>query len=153
MRKSRAILLAVALIAVSVCGNLFWIDHIWRNYDTKAQWPTTQGVVNSFSEYLDFEYDEIRFSSEFAYEIGGLRYTADQFWIVGRFSAANTPRYNTGEIVTVYYNPEKPDTSVINPWGQSWTFNVVGFGLKLGGLVAVIYAIIIVWSNRHNPWL
>jgi hypothetical protein len=152
MRRSRAILLALVLIAVSVCGNLFWLNHIRKNYDTKAQWPITRGVVISFSESRDFEYDEIWFSSEFAYEIGGLRYTAGQFWIVGLLSSANARRYIPGEVVTVYYNPEKPETSVINPWGQSRTFNVVGYILKLGGLVAVIYAIVILWTNRHKHW-
>jgi hypothetical protein len=152
MSKSRALLLAIILIVMSVGGNILWIDHIKNDVGSKARWPTTKGTVLNFNESRDFDDDEIWFSAEFIYEIGGLQYSEKQNWIVGLFEVSHSRRYTPGESVTVYYDPEKPEIAVINLSGQSEGSTTVSWFLLLGGLIAVIYAIYNLWSNRHKPW-
>jgi hypothetical protein len=80
----------------------------------------------------------------YAYEAGGRKLTGSRLSIgadLGNVEVAEKlAKYKTGTLVTVYYDPRKPENAVIE---RDLPAGVFGFGVKLvAGLIALLFAVV-----------
>jgi hypothetical protein len=145
MRKRWALVLAIFLIAFSIIGNIMCYRYFQEETKLKYQWPTTQGAVLSYSELWspdkDF-YDNRTVYIEYTYELNGRKYSASQMWLYEK----EVPKYLQGQKVTVYYDPLKPERSVIQPWALSTSMYTVRSWFFYGSFFAVIIGLVIIVS-------
>ncbi len=100
------------LVIVSIIFHLIKMDRICRT------WPQVTGIVTKASSrgWWD-EKQQLRHYLAYAYEAGGQRYENTRFHIK-QDSIQQYKRLITGlkkgDTLTVWYNPEKPEESVIN---------------------------------------
>ncbi len=104
---------------------------IWRRGLGSLAWPQTTGVVltSSFTEaiYAGEAYVPATFTVRYEYEVGGIKYSSKR---IAYGFTREIKKYRIGLKVPVYYNPDKPKTSVLEP-GRSNK----GMILTIGGLI------------------
>ena len=122
-----------SLLAVAAC--IFFAVVGWKQYkesQSAKTWPSVNGVISSSrvdshtrtrSNDNSLSRTETRYEvkASYAYEVKGVHYSghriainSDSSTYSSRSSAENTlAQYPAGKPVTVYYNPEQPDKSVL----------------------------------------
>ena len=106
---------AVFLLLAGGCAQ--GIFHWLRKSHAMARWPTVPGRISSSWAVLDGE--RIRYD----YEVNGRHYVGRRVsWRVGRGTSTAdataqelAERYPPGADVTVYYDPHRPATAVLEP--------------------------------------
>jgi hypothetical protein len=148
MRKKWALILAISLIALSItCSILFYrydkqVGHLLTN------WPTTQGSVLFYEKEWWPSTDQTWIYVEYTYELNGKQYFAKQEWMWN----ASANEYSQGQTLEVYFNPEKPEMSAIEPIQKSPNWVVATLWVYLGSGIVTLCAIAIFWLNRGQPW-
>lgn len=152
MRKSWALVLCVGLIALAIGGYILFISYMRGNQNSRAQWPTTEGTVLSFSSKRDVEENHKWFSIKFSYQVGEKQYSSKQEGIADIYTASRIHNYFIGETVTVYYYPNNPSTAVVEPGLHSTGAHIVFEFIFYGGIAAIVGGVVIFWLNRKNDW-
>jgi len=111
-----------------------------------ANWPYVQGKVISSEMEVRKETDDdgtsVTYSAEvmFEYEVAGVLYSANRVSF-GQYSSGAPglarkilSRYPAGKVVNVYYKPDAPEVSVLEPGVTFSTYLVL-----IGGLVFVFF--------------
>jgi hypothetical protein len=160
-------ILGIFMVGVFIAIIIGWAYSSDRyESENKSNWPITQGKVINIEAKQDIDDDtpiSKMFSSEdwfvtasFVYEVEGVQYSGSQNWYESKTEAEKgILTYSPGSIINVYYNPDSPGTSVIEPtkvaftWADYiWALLLVGF-LFLGGGISVIFAALDRFKNRN----
>ncbi|MBI9050111.1 MAG: DUF3592 domain-containing protein [Anaerolineaceae bacterium] len=123
----------------------------FRSSKASRDWPTIEGQVTQAMVDMSIDRDEDGSSSRkyaplviYTYAILGREYTSDQVafgskWrYTSRAKAESKLRYQSGEQVIVYYNPENPTQTVLEPGavGGAWGTLLIGIVfIIVGGFV------------------
>lgn len=138
-------------------GLTYWGWNILQNARASALWPTADGVVtrsevtrstdpdngDSYSPEVTYTYTVNNVSQtdktiKFGENSYSSRRKADE--VVGN--------YPVGKNVTVYYDPEKPERSVLEPGVSGGSYIVIGIGIFFILITMVVSAISFFTRNR-----
>jgi hypothetical protein len=155
-------LIGVLIMPIFFIAGIFLAKYggsVLDNAKASAEWPTVQGTVMHSDVVRErgtgdnrgkyhYEADVM-----FEFELDGQTYSSNNVSF-GEYASSQAShareivrRYPEGSRVTVYYNPEDPDTAVLEP-GVSWSsyillgmgilFCAIGFFGFFGCLVAIL---------------
>jgi uncharacterized protein DUF3592 len=123
---------ALLLLAAGSAQGVF---HWWRRARMMARWPTVKGKIASSWSMLDgepFKYD---------YAVEGRNYVGHRiYWSAGGASTADATvqeiaeKYPPGAGVTVFYDPKRPATAVLEPRSMQNAAISLAFTLAFGFL-------------------
>lgn len=126
----------------------------YRTGKASAAWPTVEGKVLvatvDMSVSTDSDGDTSRtYTPRVVYEylVGGQQYSSDQVTIGATWNypsqarAAAKLKYEAGQRVSVYYNPEKPSQAVLEPGSTrgAWGTLLIGIVFFAGGIAVTIF--------------
>ena len=159
--------LGVFMVGVSVVIMIGWVYSPDRyESENRSNWPITQGKVINIEAKQDIDDDapiSTMFSTKnwfvivsFVYEIEGVQYSGFQNWYESKAEAEKGKlKYSPGSVINVYYNPDSPGTSVIEPkkvafmWvDYIWVLLLTGF-LFLGSGMGTILVALNRFKNRN----
>lgn len=128
----------ISLIFLAVGGGLlFYGVRLWQNARVSTNWPTVQGQVVSSSVRVDTDDEGTSYFADvlFTYVVNDHRYESDRVTF-GQFGNGNrsraqgiVDRYPVGGVVPVYYQPEKPETAVLEPGVTAGPYFILGMGV------------------------
>ncbi|RMG98831.1 MAG: DUF3592 domain-containing protein [Chloroflexi bacterium] len=113
----------VASITLTIVG-----VNVLRNARVSEGWPTTTGEVVASSVRASSDSDGTTYYADvsYSYVVDDHRYVSDTVSF-GEYGSSDrshaeevVARYPVGKRVTVYYNPELPETAVLEP-GVTWS--------------------------------
>jgi hypothetical protein len=132
---------------------LAWTMRSWRRATASKEWPTADGVVLRSSIRLEHSTDsDDRPTTSFAphvlyqYVVASRVYKAERI-AFGPFSGTrdwaerDLARYRVGERVNVHYDPNDPETAVLEPGGTSVYALLLAVGLLfvfVGGIFVLV---------------
>ncbi len=120
-----------------------------HNARLSKSWPSSLGQVIS-SEVVEHYGDEsVSYSAEieFEYTVSGKYYRGDRISYGGTSHSEPKPaeedarRYPAGSDVLVYYKPDSPDESLLEPGlsGKTWVLAIIGLVFSTVGILTAIF--------------
>jgi hypothetical protein len=123
-----------------------------RTSRASGDWPSVEGQVTIATIDRKTEHDEdettIKYSPRvvYTYSVSGQAYTSDQVIVGGRHWHTSRARaeaklaYQSGQRVTVYYNPSRPDQAVLEAGATrgAWGTLAIGAVFTIVGIAIVI---------------
>lgn len=138
-------------------GLTYWGWTILQNARASASWPTADGNITSseVTRSTDAEGGD-SYSPEvtYAYNVNDTNITnntikfGENSYSSRRKADEITANYPAGKIVTVYYDPEKHDRSVLEPGVSAGSYIVLGIGIFFILITLVILPVSIFLRNR-----
>jgi hypothetical protein len=124
----------------------------FRTSKASRDWPSVEGQVTMATVEMKTDSDEDGTTTKYSprvvytYAIVGQQYTSDQvvpgarLWHTSRTRAEAKLAYQTGQQVTVYYNPNKPDQAVLEAGATrgAWGMLAIGIVITIAGIAFVI---------------
>jgi len=107
-----------------------------------AQWPTVEGIVKQ-SEPVS-EHDELLPHIVYQYGVGDQKYNSTVKFPpdtnpLPEFARSYVEKFPVGATVEVYYNPQQPEESTLEPHLQGdWMILAMGLLMAVGGVVALL---------------
>jgi hypothetical protein len=150
-----SVILSVIFLIVGV-GLSIWGWNTLRNAQKSESWPTVNGEITGSYVRTDNDDDGTTYHAEVAYQyvVNDTRYNADtvsfgQYGSSDRSHAGDVvARYAEGDRVTVFYNPEAPETAVLEP-GVTWSsYMLLAFGLCFS-IVPLFIGLGMLFSRRR----
>jgi hypothetical protein len=134
-------------------GISFWGWNILQNAKASSSWPTAQGnVISSDVSYSSNADGGESYSPEviYQYTVNDQHYEShtikfgENSYSSRRKAEGIASSYPVGKEVTVYYDPQNPERSVLEPGVSGGSYIVLGIGVLFGliGLVAVPLVVI-----------
>ena len=135
-------LIILILVTLGGIGISIWGWQILRNSQKMRNWPHVEGVIEKSepsSEHDDllphivycFEVDDQALRSNFEFPSGTQP--------LPEFSQAYLKKYPTGAKVQVFYNPQQPSHSTLEPGAQGdWLIMALGILMTFGGAIALL---------------
>jgi hypothetical protein len=129
---------SLGIFLVIGAGLSFWGWNILQNARASASWPTAEGVVISSEVSLSTDADgSDSYSPEVTYRYPALDSNYENNTIkFGENSYGNRRKaqgiaaeYPVGKSVTVYFDPDSPARSVLEPGVSAGSYLVLGIGL------------------------
>ncbi len=126
---------------------------LWRGWQSRT-WPSTSGVIVTSDVVVVLYGRNYRpvMEATYEYEVQQIKYQSDHIQFTSysdpETAARLASKYPKGKCVTVYYCPDKPELSVLEP-GPFWIeliLLVIGLGLLIMGL-AIAIAFLAVWAK------
>jgi hypothetical protein len=153
-----AILLGGIFLALGI-GISFWGWNILQNAKASASWPTTQGnVTSSDVSYSSNAEGGESYSPEVIY-----RYTAnnqqyenhtikfgENSYSSSRKAENIASGYPVGKEVTVYYDPEDPARSVLEPGVSGGSYILLGIGVLFALIGLITMPLIVIFRQRRS---
>jgi len=147
--KQSSIFVSFIFALVFVVGGWLFYKHVSQTIIDEANaskdWPTVQGMV-SFSDIRSSISDGDEMYSvdvEYNYTVQAENYSGNRITAVTSSASSlsavenDLSKYPEGEIVRVYYNPEAPGISMLEPGAGFFTY-VITYGPLLFCLVGLI---------------
>ncbi len=136
-------------------GLALWGLNVLEQSRVSENWPSTNGEVVTSEVREERDEDGTTYYGDvtFQYVINDRRYTADtvsfgQYGGSRKHAAEIVSRYRPGARVPVYYDPEAPQTAVLEP-GVTWSsYLLLVMGLMFAGLPIVIGLVAFVSAVR-----
>ena len=138
------------LICLLIAAVVAWLAHVTRaEARASRQWPTTQGVITRCDvtvRELDSG-NEHKLEVAYTYTVDGATHDGDRVGPGGSptFSTEELARpaaqkYATGTTVTVWYDPQDPATSLLDPNEEGPYAARAGIAIVVGalGLLAIL---------------
>jgi len=144
------------ILGAGIIGAGYFVAHLAMNAYHMGQaseaWPTVQGSVIHSNVATRHNSKGTMYSADvqFAYRFGGKEYKSNKIDASpgsGVSSSSDSSeahetvnRYQTGQAVTVHYNPSKPWVGVLEPGVSTMTwamFGMGGFLMFIGGWIAL----------------
>jgi hypothetical protein len=124
----------------------------FRTSKASRDWPSVEGQVTIATVEMKTESDEDGTTTKYSprvvytYAIAGQQYTSDQvvpgarLWHTSQARAKAKLAYQTGQQVTVYYNPNKPAQAVLEAGATrgAWGMLVIGIVFTILGAVILV---------------
>ena len=137
MKKKQSVLGTLIFAVVFFFGGLMAYQHLTKPIAEEAaaskEWPTVEGVVtfSELSKSRDNDGNDMYSANiRYAYSVEGKEYsdgsicTVDGSTSVKSSVKKTVKKYAEGTKVTVYYDPEFPNTAVLEP-GTSFLFGIL----------------------------
>ena len=132
-------------LAISVSFAIYgWT--ILQNSQMSNRWPSVQGQIVSSHVRINSDEDGVSYFPEirFKYVVDDHLYTSDTVNF-GQYGNSNESRvqkivnqYERGKEVLVYYDPDQPLTSVLEPGVIGSGFFVFGLGLCFSSIMGIV---------------
>lgn len=136
------ILLAVTLGGIGIS---IWGWRIRQRSQQVVQWPIVEGRIDEST--LGAEQNDLLPHILYSYVVGDQSYRKVFEFPTGthplpEFTQAYLEKYPVGTIVSVYYNPDQPQDSTLEPATQGdWMILALGILMTVGGLGALATAL------------
>jgi hypothetical protein len=111
-------LLKNALMALA--GLALFIFGLTSLGSNSQSWPSVQGQVTTVIRETD-DNGNYTYQTSYSYQVGGVEYEG---------SFTNSTEHQSGEAITIYYDPADPSTDILSPGEREWQV----WGGMLGGL-------------------
>jgi hypothetical protein len=125
----------------------------FRTSKASRDWPSVEGQVTIATVEMKTESDDDGTTTKYSprvvytYAISGQQHTSDQvvpgarLWHASRARAEAKLAYQTGQQVTVYYNPNKPDHAVLEAGATrgAWGMLAIGIVFTVAGIAIAIF--------------
>ncbi len=148
MSDVAAYIWGVGLTAFGLCMTIFVIV-VWRRGLRSLEWPQTTGVVRE-SRIMDmalFEPIPPTPVVRYEYEVGGIKYSSRTVAFgLTRAPSEYIKKYRVGFNVPVYYNPDKPKVSVLEP-GRA---NVIVYLTIFGLILSIAGIALMLWGAMRD---
>ena len=147
--KQSSIFISFVFALVFIVGGWLFYKHISQTIIDEASaskdWPTVQGMVSSSDIRSSISDGDEMYSIDllYAYTVQGENYTGDRVSTVSTSTSSlsdvdeDLSKYPEGGLVTVYYNPEAPSISMLEPGADFFTY-IITYGPLLFCLVGLI---------------
>jgi len=139
--------LAIMGVFLLIGGGLTaWGWTILQNARASATWPTAEGVITASEVTRSSSEDGVSYRPEVAYDYQAgdqfhtsytIKFGENSYSSRGRAEAI-AATYPVGQQVTVYYDPEQPSRSVLEPGVSGGSYIVLGVGLFFIVLTLII---------------
>jgi hypothetical protein len=138
-------------------GLSFWGWTILQNARASAAWPTAEGTITSseVTRSTDAEgADSYSPEVTYTYSVNNAGYSNDTIkfgensYSSRRKAQEIVDNYPAGKNVTVYYDPERPDRSVLEPGVSAGSYIVLGIGVFFILITLVTIPISFFFRNR-----
>ncbi|MBN1976502.1 MAG: DUF3592 domain-containing protein [Anaerolineae bacterium] len=127
----------------------------FRTSKASRDWPSVEGQVKVAAVERKVESDEDGTTTSYSprvvytYAISGQQYMSDQVivgarrWHSSQARAEAKLAYQTGQQVTVYYNPNKPDQAVLEAGATrgAWGMLAIGIVFTIAGVAIAIFIV------------
>jgi len=148
------LLFSLVFLIVAI-GALWWGATTARNASVSKNWPAVPGTITVSQVAISTDDDGTTYYADvqYKYVVNDRWYTADtvNFGEYGSGSRSRVDkivaRYPPGSQAAVYYNPDDPDTAVLEP-GVSWG-SYFGFLMSLAFLVIPAVMLFSFIRKRH----
>jgi hypothetical protein len=131
-------LLAMGIFLVIGAGLAYWGWNILQDARASSSWPTAEGLVtnsevshSSDAEGGDTYSPEVTYTytvRDSLYENNTIKF-GENAYDSRRTADRIAASYPSGKTVTVYYDPENPDRSVLEPGVSAGSYIVLGIGV------------------------
>jgi len=152
MTPKQAIFFMPIFAVIGILLTIFWGIPTARNAMESKNWPSAGGriTISGVSENYDSDNNSVTYNAKVAYNytVNGLSYTGSTV-AFGDYSSSDpshagsiVSRYPVGKSIKVYYDPDNPKTSVLEP-GAGWNSFVglmVGIGFGIIGIIGFLFA-------------
>ena len=91
--------------------------------EERKSWPTVEGVILE-SKTVEST-DQIEYKVTFEYEVEGTRYENSEFFDEFEADYRIPEQHKRDRRVTVYYDPDHPDTALLDPSTQVWILYMI----------------------------
>jgi hypothetical protein len=124
-------------LAITVWG---WI--IMTKAKKMQSWPTTKGIIKESRP--EAEYNDLLPHIAFSYQVANNQYNTTFMFPEGthpsqQFSQAYLDKYPVGTEVTVYFNPDHPETATLEPETKGdWMILALGVMMVIGGIITFL---------------
>jgi hypothetical protein len=138
-------------------GLAFWGWNILQDARASASWPTADGIVSSseVDHSTDAEGgDSYSPEVDYQYTIDGQNHINDTIkfgensYNSRRRAEEITATYPVGRQVTVYYDPEQPDKSVLEPGVTAGSYIVLGIGVLFIVIALLVAPLTFIFRRR-----
>jgi hypothetical protein len=151
--------LGIAFIFLLLGGGLsFWGWTILQDARASATWPAADGLIvgsevdhstdaeggDSYSPEVDYTYQV----SGQAYQNSRIKF-GENSYNSRRQAEEIVARYPSGQGVTVYYAPEEPENSVLEPGVSSGSYIVLGIGVCFASIALLLVPISLFTRRRR----
>lgn len=132
-----AVVVFVGIFFIAGLGLSWWGWVVLQNARVSESWPMTDGEITYSQIQISTDDDGTSYHADvrFVYVAEDRRYEADtvsfgQYGSSDRNHAAGiVARYPVGQRVTVYYDPAKPETAVLEPGVTLGSYLILGLGM------------------------
>ncbi len=137
-----AYFIIILLVIIGGIITSVWGLRVLRASRKTAQWPTVEGVVKE-SEPVS-EHDDLLPHILYQYEVNGQKYDSTVEFPpdtcpLPEFARSYVEKFPVGASVHVYYKPEHPEESTLEPSLQGdWMILAMGLLMAVGGVVALL---------------
>ncbi|MCB8966761.1 MAG: DUF3592 domain-containing protein [Chloroflexota bacterium] len=126
----------LGIFVVVGIGISYWGWHILQNARVSLSWPTTDGQITSSYVREDRDEDGTSYFGDvtYTYAVNDVRYTSDMVNF-GQYGGSRNhaqeivDKYPEGNGVTVSYDPNDPETAVLEPGVTGGSYLVLGLGI------------------------
>lgn len=131
------ILVTLAGLAISLWG---WL--ILRQSKQRRQWPSVTGVIEASEPHS--EQDDLLPNIVYRYEVGGETYRRSLQFPGGtnpmpEFAQSYVDKYPVGAEVQVYYQPDRPGQSTLEPQTRGdWMILALGILMTVGAAASLL---------------
>lgn len=140
-------LYAIILVIVTLGGIAIsmWGWRVLKQTRETGQWPSTGGVIEA-SEPTS-ETDDLLPYIVYRYEVNGEVYRSSFEFPAGtnpmpEFAESYVRKYPVGAAVAVFYNPELPEQSTLEPGTRGdWMILALGVLMALGGAISLLVSL------------
>lgn len=135
-------------------GTLWWGITTVRNASVSRNWPAVSGTITASQVTISTDKNGTTYSADVQY-----KYVVNDRWYTagtvnfGEYGSSNrgradkiVARYPPGSPVTVYYNPDDPNTAVLEP-GVTWGSY---FSIFMALLFFIVPAVILISAWRRQ---
>jgi hypothetical protein len=136
-----AYLIILISVVLGGAGITIWGWRIQQAAQRVQQWPTVEGVIEELKP--SSEQSDLLPHILYAYDVQGEHYRKVFEFPSGthplpEFTQAYMDKYPVGTPVTVYYNPQQPLDSTLEPRAQGdWLVLLLGILMTVGGIGAL----------------
>lgn len=122
-------------------GITIWGWKILANSRKIKQWPTVEGIIEESTEKPE---NDLLPHIIFSYQVDNTKYQRKFDFPEGthplpEFNQAYLKKYPVGKAVTVYYNPEQPETATLETETQGdWMILALGILMAVGGFITLL---------------
>ena len=143
------LIVGTTLAGIGYCVLTFWAKPVLSNARNSVNWPTVTGVITESELKTHSDSDGTTYSAAITYHytVDENEIHGDRVWFGDNYSSSDlgqhqkvVSRYPVGDEVDVYYKPDDPFISVLEPgavftsyvgFATSWIVILIGFGLLL----------------------